>query len=124
MFVAGQGWKSLSLTDGIDYDLQAPCVGVHAGVRRHRTSAGLKGYPVEKDLKWISMGEASTFGDFGAFRNHEWKMHLEQRSDGDGTGMKITWRNGDFGEGDPGDHVVKVDPGVDWKDNEIVPFPA
>ena len=39
-------------------------------------------------------------------------MHLEQRSDGDGTGMKITWRNGGFGEGEPGDHVVKVDPAV------------
>ncbi len=49
-------------------------------------------------------------------------MHLEQRSDGDGTGMKITWRNGDFGEGDPGDHVVKVDPGVDWEDNQWFHF--
>ena len=49
-------------------------------------------------------------------------MHLEQRSDGDGTGMKITWRNGDVGEGEPGDHVIKVDPAVNWNGSEVFHF--
>ena len=53
-----------------------------------------QGAPALKDYKWISMGDGNTFGDFTAFRDHPWKMHLEQRSDGDGTGMKLIWRNG------------------------------
>ena len=120
-FTPGQGWSADSLTGGIDYDLKAACV--ECTLEFDVTNFGkAEGQYVEKDLKWISMGDASQFGDFGAFRNHPWKMHLEQRSDGDGTGMKITWRNGGFGEGDPGDHVIKVDPAVDWRGNEIFHF--
>jgi hypothetical protein len=37
-------------------------------------------------------------------------MQLAQRSDGDGTGWEIIWRNGgtDAGGGDPGDHRIKI----------------
>jgi len=112
-FVGSQGWMSDSTTDGIDYDLQVPCTA--CVLEFDATGFGrAEGEPLAKDLKWITMGDAAVFGDFSAFRNHPWKMHLEQRSDGDGTGMKITWRNGGYDEGQPGDHVVKVDPAVPW----------
>lgn len=121
VFVPGQGWRALTTRDGIDYDLTQGCT--ECILEFDVTGFGrAEGQFVEKDLKWITMGDASTFGDFGAFRNHPWKMHLEQRSDGDGTGMKITWRNGGFGEGDPGDHVVKMDPAVDWQTNQVFHF--
>ena len=120
-FTPGQGWSADSLSGGIDYDLQQACA--NCTLEFDVTNFGkAEGEFVDKDLKWISMGDAGTFGDFGAFRNHPWKMHLEQRSDGDGTGMKITWRNGGFGEGEPGDHVIKVDPAVNWNSNQVFHF--
>jgi len=120
-FIPGEGWRALATSDGIDYLLEETCV--ECILEFDVTGFGrAEGQFVEKDLKWISMGDASTFGDFGAFRNHPWKMHLEQRSDGDGTGMKITWRNGGFGEDEPGDHVVKVDPAVDWDGDQNFHF--
>jgi hypothetical protein len=51
------------------------------------------------------MGDGVTFSPGGRddigydFRDHDWKMHLEQRSDNSGTGMKIVWRNGAGGGG-------------------------
>ena len=120
-FTSGQGWSADSLSGGIDYDLQQACTG--CTLEFDVTNFGkAEGQGVDKDLKWITMGDAATFGDFGAFRNHPWKMHLEQRSDGNGTGMKITWRNGGFGEDDPGDHVLKMDPAVNWNSNEVFHF--
>ena len=68
------------------------------------------------------MGDASTFGDFNAFRDHPWKMHLEQRSDGDGTGMKLIWRNGEAGDGNPGDHENRNNATVDWQSNIVYHF--
>ncbi len=65
--------------------------------RSRRTSSG---------SPWAT---APTLGNFGAFRNHPWKMHLEQRGDGNGTGMKLIWRNGKAGDGEPGDHDTKID---------------
>jgi len=120
-FIPGQGWQSSSLTAGIDYDLATPCSDCR--LEFDVTNFGTReGFSFQKDLKWISMGEAGAFGDFSAFRNHPWKMHLEQRSDGDGTGMKITWRNNGFGEGEPGDHVLKVDPAVPWNSSQVYHF--
>jgi hypothetical protein len=69
------------------------------------------------DDKWLSMGDGDFFGTFDDFRNQDWKMTLEQRADGDGTGMKLIWRNGDAGDDDPGDHTGKADPGPDWQEN-------
>jgi len=118
-FVAG-GWQSDSLTDTIDYDIPtcASCT-----VEFDITNIGKKeGETFAKDLKWISMGEGGAFGDFNAFRNHPWKMHLEQRGDGDGSGMKLIWRNGDAGDGEPGDHTQKMDPGVDWRGDQVFHF--
>jgi hypothetical protein len=66
-----------------------------------------EGFAFQKDLKWVSMGEANSFGSFAAFRNSPWKMHLIQRADFP-TGMEIIWRNGGTNpDGDPGDHRIK-----------------
>jgi hypothetical protein len=120
-FVGNQGWMSDSTTDGIDYQLQSACTS--CVLEFDVTNFGrAEGEPLAKDLKWITMGDGSVFGDFGAFRNHPWKMHLEQRSDGNGTGMKVTWRNGGFDEGIVGDHVIKVDPAVSWSSSTIYHF--
>ena len=119
-FIPGQGWQSTSLFDGIDYDIET-CS--NCTVEFDVTNFGKKeGEGFNRDLKWMSMGDASAFGDFATFRNHPWKMHLEQRGDGDGTGMKMIWRNGDAGEGDPGDHTGKLDSGPNWQSNQVFHF--
>ncbi len=82
-----------------------------------------QGAPALKDYKWVSMGDGNTFGDFTAFRDHPWKMHLEQRSDGDGTGMKLIWRNGASIEGaNPGDHMQRNDSTIDWRPDVVYRF--
>ena len=107
MFLPGQGWQSLSLGDGIDYDLPGGCVD-DCRLEFDVTNFGpMEGETYEKDLKWVSMGNAGDFGDFSSFRNHGWKMHLIQRADFP-TGMEIIWRNGDGGDDDPGDHRIKL----------------
>lgn len=120
-FIQGQGWKADTENDGIDYDLTSPC---DACVLEFDTTGFGKaeGEPIAKDLKWITMGDASTFGDFTAFRNHPWKMHVEQRSDGGGTGMKLVWRNGDVGGGEPGDHDTKFFDGPNWQNDQVFHF--
>jgi len=107
-FLPGQGWQSLSLGDGIDYDLQQPCSN-NCSLEFDVTNFGPKeGECCAKDLKWVSMGSASDFNSFGAFRDSPWKMHLVQRADFS-TGMEIVWRNGEAGDGDdPGDHRIKL----------------
>jgi len=105
-FVPGQGWQATGHADGIDYDIPT-CT--ECTVEFDVTDFGKgEGRGIQKDLKWLSMGDGSAFSNFGAFRNHPWKMHLEQRSDFDGTGMKLIWRNGRAGGGDPGDHDAKL----------------
>jgi hypothetical protein len=107
-FVAG-GWQALSLNDGINYDLPSTCSNCR--LEFDVTNFGrAEGLSVEKDVKWLTMGDAFAFGDFGTFRDHPWKMHLEQRADFDGTGMKLIWRNGcgNCGDGEPGDHTGKL----------------
>lgn len=122
-FLPGQGWQSLSLTDGIDYDLTEPCSD-NCRLEFDATNFGPKeGETYSKDLKWLSMGNAADFGDFGSFRNHPWKMHLEQRADF-ATGMAIVWRNGAADEfGDPGDHRIKLpETGVVFKSTNVYHF--
>jgi hypothetical protein len=68
------------------------------------------------------MGDGTAFGEFNAFRDHDWKMHLEQRSDGNGTGMKLIWRNGRAGGDDPGDHTQRNDSTVDWRGSDTFHF--
>lgn len=122
-FLPGQGWQSLSLTDGIDYDLTEPCSD-NCRLEFDATNFGPKeGECCAKDLKWLSMGNAADFGSFGSFRNHPWKMHLEQRADFD-TGMAIVWRNGAADEfGDPGDHRIKLaETGVVFKSTNVYHF--
>lgn len=108
IFLPGQGWQSLSLTDGIDYDLPQTCSD-NCKLEFDVTNFGeMEGQFYSKDLKWVSMGNAADFGDFTAFRNSPWKMHLIQRGDFP-TGIEIIWRNGDAGDGDdPGDHRIKL----------------
>jgi hypothetical protein len=119
-FIAGQGWMADALTNAIDYLI--PSCG-NCTVEFDVTNFGHgEGEPFAKDVKWISMGDASAFDDFLTHRNHPWKMHLEQRADGDGTGMKLIWRNGDVGDGEPGDHTAKIDPAVDWRGDVVYHF--
>ena len=120
-FVPGQGWRADSDTDGIDYAV-ATCS--NCTLQFDVTNFGrAEGAPVFKDYKWISMGDGAAFGDLNTFRDHPWKMHLEQRSDGNGTGMKIVWRNGAANEGgNPGDHTLRNDDTVDWRSNVVYRF--
>ena len=120
-FVPGEGWRADSDSDGIEYTIPtcSSCT-----LEFDVTNFGrAQGAPELKDYKWISMGDGSTFGDFNGFRDHPWKMHLEQRSDGDGTGMKIVWRNGLASEGtNPGDHTLRNDFTVDWRPSVVYRF--
>jgi len=107
-FVGDQGWQSLSLSDGIEYDVPQGCISCR--LEFDATNFGAQeGLSVRKDLKWVSMADAGSFGAFGTFRNSPWKMHLVQRADYP-TGMEIIWRNGgtDPNGGDPGDHRIKL----------------
>jgi hypothetical protein len=119
-FVAGQGWQADGDGNAVYYDFGS-CTSctVEFDVTNFGRAAGASR---SKDYKWLTMGDASTFGDFLTFREHPWKMHLEQRSDGDGTGMKVIWRNGDAGEGNPGDHEIRNDSTVDWRTNVVYHF--
>ncbi|HYN08548.1 MAG TPA: fibronectin type III domain-containing protein [Vicinamibacterales bacterium] len=112
-FIIGQGWQTVTRSDGIDYDIPT-CPDCRVEFDMTGIGDGL-GQP--HDDKWLSMGDALGFNGFDDFRNQDWKMTLEQRADGDGTGMKLIWRNGDAGDGDPGDHDAKQDPGPDWQEN-------
>jgi hypothetical protein len=107
-FLPGQGWQSLSLTDGIDYDLPQTCSD-NCKLEFDVTNFGpMEGQFFSADLKWVSMADAGDFGGFTAFRNSPWKMHLVQRGDYP-TGIEIVWRNGGAGEdSDPGDHRIKL----------------
>ena len=119
-FVAGHGWQSDSLSDAIVYDFGS-CTSctVQFDVTNFGRAAGAAH---DKDVKWLTMGDAATFADFQSFRDHPWKMHLEQRSDGDGTGMKLIWRNGAAGPGNPGDHETRNDATVDWQRTAVYRF--
>jgi hypothetical protein len=118
-FIVGQGWQSQSLVDGIDYPIQT-C----SNCRFEFDVVGFgkeEGAPFGLDVKWFAMGDGTTFPSFGAFRDHPWKMHLEQRAD-DATGVKLIWRNGSAGDGDPGDHTFKGDGGVTWSSTHQPPY--
>lgn len=123
-FLPGQGWQSLSLTDGIDYDLTEPCSD-NCKLEFDVTNFGpQEGECCAKDLKWLSMGNAADFGGFGSFRDSPWKMTLEQRADY-ATGMMVVWRNGAAAEGaaDPGDHRIKLfETGVVMKSSNVYHF--
>ena len=122
-FIGGEGWQSLGTTDGIDYDLATPCSDCR--LEFDATNFGpMEGFSIQRDIKWLSMGEAATFSSFGAFRDHPWKMHLIQRADFP-TGMEIIWRNGgnDDGGGDPGDHRIKLnETGITFSSSRVYHF--
>jgi hypothetical protein len=107
-FVSG-GWQAMSMSDGIDYDIPTLVTGT---VEFDVTNIGpQEGQCCAADLKLLSMGDANTFGSFGQFRDHPWKMHLVQRADNDG--LEIIWRNGgnpeDYTDGSSqGDHRTKM----------------
>ena len=114
IFLPGQGWQSLSVSDAISWDLTEPCSD-NCTLEFDVTNIGEKeGFNYEKDLKFLSMGNAADFGGFGSFRNHDWKMTIEQRADYS-SGMMTIWRNGGVGDGKPGDNRVKLtSTGVRW----------
>jgi hypothetical protein len=122
-FVPGEGWQSMSLTDGVDYDVPGGCID--CTLEFDATNfGGQEGFPYAKDLKWISMGDPGAFVTFGGFRDHPWKMHLVQRADFH-SGMEIVWRNGgsDAGGKDPGDHRIKLnDTPIDFNSSRTFHF--
>ena len=65
--------------------------------------------------------DGNAFNSFQVFRDHPWKMHLEQRADLD-TALKLIWRNGGVGDGNPGDHTGKTDPGINWNGGTVYHF--
>jgi len=118
-FIQGQGFQPMSVNDGIYYDIPT-CGSCRAEF--DVTNFGKKeGEPYQKDLKWFTMGDANTWNNFGAFRDHPWKMHFEQRADLD-TAVKLIWRNGRGGDGEPGDHTFKGDPGIGWRSSSVFHF--
>jgi hypothetical protein len=126
---ANGGWQSDGLGDGLDYDIPT-CASCKVEFDVTNFGNG-EGQSILIDVKWFSMGDASTMNDFISFRNSPWKMHIEQRSDGDGSGMQLIWRNGATDEdsgGDPeyGDHRGKfVTGGPAWGhswDNKVWHF--
>jgi hypothetical protein len=122
-FIPGVGWQAGATNSGIDYDI-ATCVSCRVEFDVTNVSEG-EGQCCNADLKFLSMGDANAFGSFGAFRDHDWKMHLVQRADGDGTGLEIIWRNGgtDAGGGNPGDHRIKMTCcGPDFRDANVFHF--
>jgi len=121
-FIEGVGWQALTRDDGIDYDIPT-CINCRVEFDLTNVSEG-EGVCCERDMKFLSMGDANAFGDFDAFRNHDWKMHLVQRGDGDGTGLEIIWRNGGTEvDGNPGDHRIKMTCcGPDFKDSNVFHF--
>jgi hypothetical protein len=117
--IPGQGWQSDVLNSGLDYTIQT-CSNC-------KLEFDVKGFgreegaPFGLDVKWITMGDGASFPSFGAFRDHPWKMTLEQRADDD-TGVKMIWRNGDAGDGDPGDHTFKGPTGISWDSHRAQPY--
>jgi hypothetical protein len=110
-FVPGDngGWQADGLYDALDYDMSPTCQSCRVEFDATNFGRG-EGTPISIDVKWFSMGDIGSWGSFGAFRDSPWKMHLEQRSDGDGTGMQVIWRNGSTettSGGDMGDHRGK-----------------
>ena len=120
-FVEG-GWQSLSVVNAIYYDIPT-CD--NCTVEFDITNIGKgEGVCCNADLKFLSMGDATAFGDFNSFRDHPWKMHLNQRADGDGTGLEIIWRNGGTRPtGNPGDHRIKMNGGgPDFRTSSVFHF--
>lgn len=117
-FVPGQGWQSTSLSDSIDYPINtcASCT-FEFDVQGFGEQEGA---PYGLDVKWVSMGDGSTFGDFGAFRDSPWKMTMEERGDNP-TGVKIVWRNGGNDSPDP-DHTFKASTGIAWSSSHQPPY--
>jgi hypothetical protein len=122
-FAPGEGWQSLTTTDGINYDVPSGCID--CTLEFDATNfGGQEGLPFEKDLKWVSMGDPGAFVNFGGFRDHPWKMHLVQRADYP-SGMEIIWRNGgtDASGGDPGDHRIKLtSTPIDFRSTNVYHF--
>lgn len=122
-FIPGQGWMSDSLVAAIDYDINPTCESCTLEFDITNISKA-EGEPFAIDLKFISMGSVDHFDSFFAFRDGPWKMQFAQRSDGDGTGFEIIWRNGKAGDGDnPGDHAIKIrHGGPDYEDDRVFHF--
>ena len=119
-FIAGQGWQSLSLTDGIDYDIPTLTAGtITFDITNISQQEGL---PFQADLKFLSMADSNSFGSFGSFRDTPYKMHLTQRADNDG--LEIVWRNGPgCPDCNPGDHRIKMTCcGPPFKDSNVTHF--
>jgi hypothetical protein len=118
-FVSGEngGWQADNLSDSLDYNIPT-CSDCR--VQFDVTNVDRSTPPVEKDQKWFSMGDGSTFRDLFAFRNHVWKMHIEKRS-GDGGSIKLIWRRGCADDGAcDNEHNLKAP--IAWNPTESYRF--
>jgi len=117
-FIAGQGWQSgpdpAGLNNFIRYAMPGsmPAGLVEFDLTNIKTHTGVEG----KDIKFLSMGDRSTFGN-SAFRDHPWKMHIEKRDEDPVGSLKLIWREGCATEGNC-DHAFKTG-GMSWDPNHI-----
>ena len=105
VFIAGPGLAVANLTDGIDYDLTEPCVETARSNSTSPTSARKEGLARE-GLEVDHHGRRRDFGDFAAFRDHPWKMHLISAP------TRPAWRSSGGTatpkSRSPGDHRIKL----------------
>jgi hypothetical protein len=111
-----KGWQALAVSDGIDYDLKG-CPSCRFEFDITGVGNGLGNDPLA-DYKFFAMGDGSVWNNFNSFRDAPWKMHLEQRGDGSGNGMKLIWRINTEDD----DHNTKFDDGPIWKDDKVFHF--
>ncbi len=118
-FVTGAngGWQADSRGDSLDYTIPT-CSSCR--VEFDATNFDRTTLPIDVDQKWFSMGDGSTFNDFVAFRNHNWKMHLEKRS-GDGGAVKLIWRRGCTGSSSC-DNTDDTRVPISWDPSKVYRF--
>lgn len=116
-FVPGEGWQADTLGDSIDYVIPTLTSGK---VEFDCTNFDRATSPVDVDLKWFSMGETSSFGNFQAFRDNGWKMHIEKKS-ADAGAVKLIWRTGCQGS-QSCDHTDNPKIPIAWEPARVYHF--
>ena len=118
-----KGWESDSLVDEIEYDMSRFNGGKacsNCTLEFDVTNFGKQeGLPFGADVKWINMGDATVWNDFQAYRDHPWKMHIEERADSP-NGIKLIWRAGKTN--DENDHTMKTEDGPNFSGGQVFHF--
>lgn len=114
---ANGGWQADGTSDSLDYNI--PSCG-SCLVEFDVTNFDRSTDPADLDLKWFSMGDGNTFDDFQAFRDHDWKMHIEKKSAEAGA-VKLIWRRGCQGD-DFCDNTDNRKVPVGWEPGKVYHF--